>query len=448
MKFNSIDELLEYTKQIKGKKLKDFDIEQRLIKNPKDKGNAGKIIETGFYYYPNNNKAEADFNNLGVELKVAGYKRNKNGTISAKERLVLGKIDYNQIVNEEFNYSKLLFKNKKILIIWYEYEKGKNIGDCVITDYQLYDMSGDELIIKNDFNLIKEKVIAGNAHLLSEGDTSYLGACTKGATCKDRTTQPYSDIPAMPRAFSLKNSYMTGILRSINLTLNVDNLEYKTIEEYVYAQIQKFIGETQLDIYYNLTGKYYTEKIPKNLSKMISDKTIGKDSELQKKHDLFKKTNYIIKNIPVNNNFHPLERMSFRNLILSEFDETWENSQWKTYFEEVTIIALCYEGNSKIKNGFRVLKDIKKITFNSDDIDLFGRTYNQVRTAIKNKNISLLPIPKYYEGQILEIAPKGVKDDNAYTNFFKNDKTKVCFMLSKDFLFKKLNEINKANYIP
>lgn len=440
MKFNSIDELLEYTKQIKGRKFKEFDSENKLITNPKDKGNLGKIIETGFYGYPNNNRAEADFDNLGVELKVAGYKRNKNGTISAKERLVLSKINYNEIVNEEFNYSKLLFKNKKILIIWYEYEKGKNTGECVITDYQLYDMSGDELIIKNDFNIIKEKIIAGNAHLLSEGDTSYLGACTKGSTGKNRTSQPYSDIPAMPRAFSLKNSYMTGVLRSMNLTLNVDNLEYKTIEEYVYAQIQKFIGETQLDIYYNLTGRYYNEKIPKNLSKMISDKTIGKDSELQEKHELFKKTNYIIKNLSVNEDFYPLERMSFRNLVLSEFDEPWENSHWKTYFEEVTIIVLCYEGNSKIKNGFRVLKDIKKITFNVEDIDLFSRTYNQIKKTIENKDISLLPTPKYYEGQILEIAPKGGKGANAYINFFKNDITKVCFMLNKDFLFKKLTE--------
>lgn len=445
MNFKNIDELLEYTKNIIGKTFGDFDTDGSLDSGLTDKGKLGKIIETGFYHYPNNNKAEADFAELGVELKVSGYVKNKNGTISAKERLVLGKIDYNQIVNEEFNYSKLLFKNKKILIIWYEYEKDKAVKDLIITKYQLYDMTGDELVIKNDFETIKQKVIQGYAHLLSEGDTSYLGACTKGSSSKDRTKQPFSNVLAKPRAYSLKNAYMTGILRSIEqvFELSVDNNCYKSIEEYVFAQIQKFIGKMQLDIYYTLTGEKYDKTIPKNISKMISDKAIGKDKELPNKNDLFKKTNYVIKNLPVDKNYYPLERMSFRNLVLSEFDETWENSKWKSYFEEVTFIILCYEGDSKVKNGFRTLKDIKKISFSDDDLEVFGKTYNMVRKCIQNKDIKLLPFPNTIEGQILEVAPKGIKGDDAYNNFFKRDITKVCFMISKDFIFKKLCECDK-----
>ena len=115
MKFNSIDELLEYTKSIKGKNFKDFDINNVLDDNVKDKGILGKIIETGFYKYPNNNKAEADFADLGVELKVTGYIKNKNGSISAKERLVLGKIDYNTIIHEEFDFSHLIFKKLSVI---------------------------------------------------------------------------------------------------------------------------------------------------------------------------------------------------------------------------------------------------------------------------------------------------------------------------------------------
>ena len=144
----------------------------------------------------------------------------------------LSKIDYNTIVNEEYEYSHLISKNKKILFIWYLYEKGKDIGDFLITDYQLYDMSQDEEIFRNDFNIIKEKIKSGHAHELSEGDTSYLGACTNAATSEDRTTQPYADILAKPRAYSLKNSYMTGILRSMKTTVRVHTNEYKTVEEY------------------------------------------------------------------------------------------------------------------------------------------------------------------------------------------------------------------------
>ncbi len=360
MKFNSIDELLKYTKEIKGKTFKDFDVNNVLTDNVKDKGILGKIIETGFYKYPNNNKAEADFADLGVELKVSGYVRNKNGSISAKERLVLGKIDYNAIIHEDFNFSHLIFKSKKILIIWYEYEKNKSYKDFKITDYQFYDMTGDSLVIKNDFEIIKRKVIDGKAHLLSEGDTSYLGACTKGATSNDKTKQPNSPILAKPRAFSLKNSYMTGVLRSANLVLNVNNVEYKSVEEYVFAQIEEFIGQTQMEIYYKLIGKKLGSIVPKNLNKMLSDRMIGKDSELSEKSPLFDKVNYYIKNLPINSLGYPIERMSFRNLKLSEFDEDWENSDWKTYFEEVTIIVICYCGDKKSKNGERILDGIKR----------------------------------------------------------------------------------------
>ena len=441
MKFNTIDDLLNYTKNIVGKTFKEFDKDDKINSTLNDKGILGKIVESGFYGYDNNNVASADFDNLGVELKVAGYVRNNNGTISAKERLVLGKINYNDIVNEDFNFSKLLFKNKKILIIWYEYDYKKDVKDFLITNYQLYDMSNDELIIKNDYEIIKEKVINGKAHLLSEGDTSFLGACVKGINGDQRIEQPFSDVLAKPRAFSLKHSYLTGILRTLNFELEVDNLEYTTVEEYVYAQIKKFIGKTQLDIYSEIVGELIvSDNVPKNIGKMISDNLIGTDEELPEKNSLFAKTTYKIKNVPVDKNFKPLERMPFRTIRLSEFTDSWDNSEWKTFFEELTIIAICYEGTKEIANGFRVLKDIRKISFNSDEIDSFGRTYNMIKNAIVNNDISLLPYPNSFMGQILEIGPKGAKGANAYENFFIQDKTKVCFMMNKDFIYRKLIE--------
>src|SRR5699024_9599193 len=50
---------------------------------------------------------------------------------------------------------------------------------------------------------------------LSEADTNYLGACTKGANKSSLRDQPYSDERAMQRAFSLKQSYMTTLVRKV-----------------------------------------------------------------------------------------------------------------------------------------------------------------------------------------------------------------------------------------
>lgn len=441
MKFKTQEELLSFTRGILGKKFKDIDERNLLATKKKDKGILGKVVETGFYGYELNSNPEADFAELGIELKVAGFKKNKNDTISAKERLVLSKIDYCKMIEEEFEFSKLLFKNKKLLIIWYEYDYDNkdNYGDFEIKYYQLYDMEIDEDVFKNDFNIIKNKVLNGEAHLLSEGDTSYLGACTKGAKGTDIAKQPKSPIPAKPRAYSLKNGYMTGILRSIDFESQVPS-KFKTAQSYVYDKLKPYFGLTQLEIW-SKVGDYeldLTKGVPKNLNKMISDRIIGKDEELGSIDDVFNKVTYAIKSIPVNKKNCPIEMMKFKNIYLDEFNEEWESSSWKDYFEEINLIVIIYEaGSSSIKNGYRVLKDVKSITFTAEDIDLMKMPYEKVQDAIRTKDISKLPYLRVKTDLILGISPKGQKGDNAYKNFFNSNKT--GFALSKDFIASKIN---------
>ncbi|EAW0602409.1 restriction endonuclease, partial [Listeria monocytogenes] len=74
----------------------------------------------------------------------------------------------------------------------------------------------DLLIIESDYNKIVSKIKQGKAHELSEGDTVYLGACTKGATAeKSLKPQFYNaEIPAKRRAFCLKQGYMTYLINT------------------------------------------------------------------------------------------------------------------------------------------------------------------------------------------------------------------------------------------
>ena len=57
------------------------------------KGGLGELIEERYFHYRANNNAGPDFDKAGVELKVTPYRLNKNGTVSAKERLILTMID-------------------------------------------------------------------------------------------------------------------------------------------------------------------------------------------------------------------------------------------------------------------------------------------------------------------------------------------------------------------
>ena len=84
-----------------------------------NKGGLGQLIETYLFGIDSNSDSEPDFIDAGIELKVTPYKRNKNNTLSAKERLVLNIIDYKKENKNQFETSHFWFKNNKIQLLWY-----------------------------------------------------------------------------------------------------------------------------------------------------------------------------------------------------------------------------------------------------------------------------------------------------------------------------------------
>ena len=140
--------------------------------NKKRKGGLGELVEERYFHYQSNNDARPDFDKAGVELKVTPYKINKNGSISAKERLILTMIDYCKVVNESFEESHMWAKARLILLVYYLYRQEiKNRLDYKIDYVQLFSPPEEDMkIIEHDFNVIKDKICAGKAHELSEGD--------------------------------------------------------------------------------------------------------------------------------------------------------------------------------------------------------------------------------------------------------------------------------------
>ena len=75
--FTSIEQLIETARKANHHRIGEFNINNRSL-DKKAKGSIGQIVEEGIFRYPVNSRAEADFNNLGVELKVTGLKKLKN----------------------------------------------------------------------------------------------------------------------------------------------------------------------------------------------------------------------------------------------------------------------------------------------------------------------------------------------------------------------------------
>lgn len=315
--------------------------------NKKRKGGLGEIIEERFFHYRCNNDSRPDFDKAGVELKVTPYKINKNGSMVAKERLIITMIDYFAVVEEKFEESHLWNKARLILLIYYLYQQElESRLDYKIGYAKLFTPPVSDIkIIKHDFEVIVEKIRAGKAHELSEGDTMYLGAAPKAATSKDRRKQPFSDELAKPRAFAFKNSYMTYVLNNYIVPgkntyepiMREDTME--SFEDYVVSKINIYRDYTVSDLCEKF--RVSVEKKPKNLEAMLAYRILG----IKGNHaEEFQKANIVVKTIRIGKNNKIKESMSFPTFRFKELvEEEWETSNFRTYLSETRFLFAVYK---------------------------------------------------------------------------------------------------------
>lgn len=327
--------------------------------NKKRKGGLGDLIEECYFHYKCNNDSRPDFPDAGVELKVTPYKINKNKTLSAKERLIITMIDYFKVVEENFEDSHLWNKSQLILLIYYLYSKDiENRLDYKINYAKLFTPPKEDLeIIKNDFKIIVDKIKAGKAHELSEGDTMYLGAATKSASSSDRRGQPFSDIPAKPRAFSFKTSYMTYVLNNFivpNKTTyepiikDASELKFNTFEEIIIDKINSYAGKTDEEL-----CKIFDKEYKNNKAQWIdlAYRMLGIKSN---KAEEFEKANITVKALRIDYKdkiveSSPLPTFKFKELV----EETWEESKLFNYLDQQKFLFVVYkkDGDKYVLKG-------------------------------------------------------------------------------------------------
>lgn len=317
--------------------------------NKKRKGGLGELVEERYFHYKANNDAKPDFDKAGVELKVTPYKINKNGSLVAKERLILTMIDYFNVVNESFYESHMWLKARLILLVYYLYRQEiKNRLGYKIDYVKLFSPpEADIEIIKHDFDVIVEKIRAGKAHELSEGDTLYLGAATKAATSDDRREQPFSTEKAKPRAFSFKTSYMTYVLNNY-IVANVDTyepiiknkeaLKYQTFEDVISEKINRYKGKTDKNLCDIFEVEYTGNKAQWNT---LAYRMLGIKSNQAEE---FVKAQIVVKTIRLEENGSlrensPLPVFSFKELL----QEEWEDSELYSYFDETRFFFVVFQ---------------------------------------------------------------------------------------------------------
>lgn len=252
------------------------------------KGLLGDIVEEYFFDIHPGNISAPDFVTAGVELKTTPIKKHHKNDYSSKERLVFSMIDYRSVIHEKWETSSFIKKNKRLLLMFYLWAKEENLLDYKFKFIHFLDLfddisTEDIFQIKKDWEYIVEKVKRNEAHLLSEADTYYLGACTKAANSMVVREQPMSQIPAKPRAFCFKQQYINYLVQTklLGKKVNVNSILSKksqplTIGEVVRDKFQPFVGKTDIEILKEL-GQTVNNK-SKNYKRAIANRILGVDS--------------------------------------------------------------------------------------------------------------------------------------------------------------------------
>jgi len=450
MEIETVEELIEIAESAVGKTVKEYDINNRLASKG-NKGGIGQILEEGLFGYAINSISEADFGELGVELKATPVKQNKNKAFAAKERLVLNIINYMKEVEYSFETSSFWRKNETILMMFYFWDKELDRGDYRILKSVLYTYPEDDLeIIKNDWEIIVGKIRAGKAEELSEGDTMYLGACTKGANKNSLRQQPFSDVPAMQRAFSLKASYMTTLVRKYIKQDNIvsfaskEELAKKSLETILQERFAPYVGLDMREI----SQKINYEINPKNkstIANMIS-RILGITGTKLDNIEEFSKANIQFKTIRLEPNNMPKEHMSFENVDFDAWlNDSFEESQFYQKFEETKFLFVVFQYREALKENPDRIPYFKKIVLWNmpeqtirNEVGLMWRRGRKVlkdgvELTVGHRGISN-NLPSAKQNHVTHIRPKAKDGKDKVQLPDGQEITKQAFWLNKEYI--------------
>jgi DNA mismatch repair protein MutH len=401
------------------------------------KGGMGQLVELLHFKYRPNSESEPDFPEAGVELKVAPLKETRNG-YSPKERIVLNIINFKEEHARSFETSSFWRKNALLLLMFYLFDRDVEDIDRIFKLIGLWDFPKTDLkIIRDDWNKIVRKIREGRAHEISEGDTLYLGACTKG---KDRTStrvQPFSDVPAMQRAFSLKTTYVQSIIRKwSNIPLDTESAvksirDYRkgeTFEELIVKRFKPFYGKSEKELVKELG---LSDSGAKNRYYLIAKAIMG----VSRQHvEEFVKAGVEMKTIRLEKSGALKESMSFAQIKYKEIvNEEWEESYWHGVLTKRFFFVIF----NKDAAGDLRLHRVKFWSMPWEDLKTAQRFWEDTKAKIIKGDYK--HFLKISDDMICHVRPKGVDSNDRMETPQGDLQKKKCYWLNASYIKRVLN---------
>ena len=429
------------------------------------KGGLGQTVEFSHFDYRPNDDSEPDFPKIGAELKCTPLKQLQDGSMVSKERLVLTIIDYQKEALVKFDGSSFWHKSNFMLLMFYLHEAGKDFLDYIFRIVRYWEFPAEDLkIIECDWMIIHEKIITGHAQDISEGDTLFLGACTKGTKGQANKRKQYnSDELADQRAYSLKSAYVNSIIfdslfhpemcaklevseRQVKKwrekysfrdgAQNAVNIEdYRageTFEQVIQRKFSKFYGksiaeiETALDINIG-EGK----ALNYNLCRAILGVQSARIAE-------FEKADLQLKTINLNPNGVLKESMSFKNIYYQQIvDEEWEESYWYETISRRFLFVVFRKSSDGVKRH-AVLEKVIFWAMPVKDYPVVQRFWEDTKMKISLGDYN--HFLKSSENPICHVRPKGADSTDLMLTPQGTWEKKKCYWLNRTYI---LSEILK-----
>lgn len=483
--YESIEEIAKVANLSIGDKhpFSEFDTEGKLKNN---KGGIGEIVESGLFGIEHTTAPLPDFENLGIELKVTPFIFSKKGDRKAKERLVLGIIDYLTENVDSFYDSHFWFKNQKLFIMFYNHNFNIPKDMWFIDDFIFFTWPEEDLkIVKDDWSKIVKKIKEGRAHELSESDTNYLAACTKGENSKSTREQRCNGPRAKQRAYSLKQSYMTyilnnyvystkqidnviksnnflsnekdspyfGVLENEKIIKDITQLDKKSFRDLVIDMFKPYYGKTQKELI-----KLFNIKDSKQANASIVRSILKVNGDVSKTEE-FQKANIEPKTIRIEKNGLIKESMSTQTFeFLEIIDQDWEDSDFYNFVHKMFMFILFQKVDEMDENSY--LKEVKFWGMSEEDIAEAERCFNETKETIDNgvvltrvNNTFENNLPKQSKNRVAHVRPKASKsyykingieygDNPSNGSKLKNGDymTRQCFWLNRLYISSVINK--------
>lgn len=429
--------IYHYAMDLRGSTLREKSKANAIDDIKKNKGSFGNAVETHYFMLNLNSDSAPDFKEAGLELKTTPLKRCKGGGLAAKERLVLGMIDYMQVVHEEFETSHLMEKAKDILLISYLWEPDADPLDYLVELVEMISLSemppSDLVQIKADWETVVGKVRAGKAHEISGSDTLYLEACTKAANSKARRKQPYSEIEAKPRAWALKASFMTAmsnrLLEEAQPIQRLENEEDLTVLQLVRRRFEPYFGLSEDELAARFGYAPKGGRKPKSLCALIAGRILGVSDDA--KIEEFEKAGIKPKAIRLKRNGTPKESMSFPCFDYFELASTpFEESDFSLQLGQKCLFVIYRE--SEVDSGVFLLSDVAFWQMPECDLEEAKRCYEEMRSRVIDGRAQ--ESVKSSENRCCHVRPHGRNAADVLPTPQGDLVVKKCFWLNAQYL--------------